>query len=111
MYLTSRGLLRMRGAIFSAIGIATRGPGLSSIFSSIPLDPLCEQIDSKGGHNAITGRLIDMLQSWGRIAGRSGLPQRCNASSVLANMYLRPLDDALRHFGRQSEPIEWLGHS
>jgi hypothetical protein len=83
---------------------------VSSFFSSIPLDPLCEQIDAKGGHNAITDRLIDMLQAWGRIAGRSGLPQRCNASSVLANMYLRPLDDALRHFGRQPEPIEWLGH-
>src|SRR5258708_6492754 len=53
-----------------------------------------------------------MLASWGRINSRSGLPQRSNASSILANMYLRPLDNALQSYGSQRKGTlsGWLGH-
>jgi hypothetical protein len=71
-----------------------------SYFASIPLHNLVEELLRRTGHNDIVERLVDMLLSWGRMAGRTGLPQRSNASSVLANMYLRPIDDALQQFGR-----------
>jgi hypothetical protein len=73
-----------------------------SCFASIPLDRLADQIERLGGTGIVSGRLLDMIRSWGGVAGRSGLPQRSNASSVLANMYLRPVDDVLRHYGRTS---------
>ena len=76
-----------------------------SCFASIPLDRLIEEIQRRVGHSELVDRLVDMLLSWGRVAGRSGLPQRSNASSVLANMYLRPIDDALHQFGRHRKPM------
>jgi hypothetical protein len=47
-----------------------------------------------------------MLEEWSHVAGRSGLPQRCNASSILANFYLRPIDDVIKYFGRQDASFE-----
>lgn len=83
-----------------------------SCFASVPLEAVFEQIERLAGSNAVSVRLIDMLESWGRISGRSGLPQRANGSSVLANMYLRPIDDALYSYGRQPKGslAGWLGH-
>jgi hypothetical protein len=76
-----------------------------SCFASIPVDRLVDQVERQAGTGIVTSRLIDMIQAWGTVAGRSGLPQRCNASSVLANMYLRPVDDVLRQYGRRSGSI------
>jgi hypothetical protein len=36
-----------------------------------------------------------VLDGWNRMPGRRGLPQRSAASAVLANMYLRPVDDEI----------------
>ena len=68
-----------------------------SFFASIPLDPLSERIGVLG-HNRPAERLTDMLAGWYRMMGR-GLPQRSAASSALAHMYLRPLDDVIGRYG------------
>jgi hypothetical protein len=71
-----------------------------SFFASIPIDRLCEQIEQRMGGDTITERLLSMVKGWSSIPNRSGLPQRFLASSVLANMYLTPVDDVLIRFGR-----------
>jgi hypothetical protein len=79
-------------AAFNKFALAT---DVVSFFANIPIDRACEQIVTRGGSGAPIDRLVDMLQAWGRIQGRSGLPQRSKASAVLANMYLRPVDDEI----------------
>jgi Reverse transcriptase (RNA-dependent DNA polymerase) len=71
-----------------------------SFFGSIPIDRLSERILQRVGSDRVTDRLLSMLAGWDAIPNRSGLPQRFLASSVLANMYLGPVDDVLRRFGR-----------
>jgi hypothetical protein len=75
---------------------ATLTTDVVSFFSSIPSEPLLEQILVLGG-NEPARRLADMVESWYRTAGR-GLPQRSAASAALAHMYLRPLDDVINQF-------------
>lgn len=69
-----------------------------SFFASIPPPNLCDAIEQRA-NNAITRRVCDLIFAWSRIPGRPGLQQRSLASSVLANMYLRPVDDVLRAEG------------
>ncbi len=70
-----------------------------SFFASIPSEHLASTIEQRAGKGAVTERLADMIRSWGAVVGRSGLPQRACGSSVLANLYLRPVDDLLHEFG------------
>ncbi len=65
-----------------------------SFFSSIPTQNLCEAITQRA-RNDLTRRLSDMIVRWAQIPGRPGLQQRSLASSVLANMYVQPIDDLL----------------
>jgi hypothetical protein len=71
-----------------------------SFFASIPIGQLAEQIAQRAGGGRVTNRLVSMLEGWDAMPTRSGLPQRFLASSVLANMYLAPVDDVLQRFGR-----------
>jgi hypothetical protein len=71
-----------------------------SFFASIPVDRLSERVEQRAGRSRVTERLLSMLAAWDLMPGRSGLPQRFLASSVLANMYLAPIDDVLQSFGR-----------
>jgi hypothetical protein len=82
-----------------------------SFFASIPIDRISEsvQVRSRG---EVTSRLTNLLAGWGNVVGRSGLPQRCFASSLLANTYLRPVDDEVQrhapvHDGRTSA-ARWM---
>lgn len=70
---------------------------LVSFFASIPVPLVQEAIQDRCQKNAITRRLCDMIEGFGAIPDRSGLVQRSTASSVLANMYVEPLDDVLKH--------------
>jgi hypothetical protein len=80
-----------------------------SFFGSIPIDGVVDQIVARAGETPITRRLEDMLAEWGKIPGRSGLPQRYVPSSVLATMYLGPVDDQLAHYGtRKRKSNLWL---
>jgi len=71
-----------------------------SFFASIPIDHLSERIDQWAGGGRVSDRLLSMLDGWNALPNRRGLPQRFLASSVLANMYLTPVDDVLQRFGR-----------
>jgi hypothetical protein len=71
-----------------------------SFFASVPIDRLSERIEQRAGGGHITERLLSMLAGWNAIPNRPGLPQRFLGSSVLANMYLAPVDDVLIRFGR-----------
>jgi hypothetical protein len=66
-----------------------------SFFASIPVDRISESVRTRS-RGEVTNRLTDLLGSWGKVVGRSGLPQRCFASSLLANFYLRSVDDEVQ---------------
>jgi hypothetical protein len=70
---------------------------LVSFFASIPVALVQDAIQDRCQKNEITKRLCDMIDSFGAIPDRSGLVQRSTASAVLANMYVDPLDDVLKH--------------
>lgn len=74
-----------------------------SFFASVPIERISEDALSVGG-GRIGRRLSDMLVGWSAVPGRSGLPQRSTASAVLANRYLRPLDDTLAAVSRRAAP-------
>lgn len=82
-------------ATFSAAALRT---DIVSCFASIDLDRLCEMVEVRCGSGRVTDRLNDLVQGWGRVAGRSGLAQRSSASAALANMYLAPVDDILKKY-------------
>jgi hypothetical protein len=82
-----------------------------SCFASIPIDQLCAVVLQAAGSNAVSKRICSMLRSFAQVERRSGVMQRSLASSVLVNLYLRPVDDALSSYsaampkrvGRKSE--------
>ncbi len=74
-----------------------------SCFASIPIDRVSEDIERNAGRNDITARLIDMLQLYDRVPGRSGIPQRSFASCIIANMYLSRLDPILQSYSDSEE--------
>ena len=82
-----------------------------SCFASIPVERLSERIAQLGGggSNLVVNRLLDMLRGWDRVEGRSGIPQRSRASCVLANCYLKPLDEILLEYAPEP-PMEriWI---
>jgi hypothetical protein len=71
-----------------------------SFFSAVPIDRLSDRIEQRIGGDRIAARLLSMLEGWSSMPNRGGLPQRFLPSSVLANMYLTPVDDVLIRFGR-----------
>jgi hypothetical protein len=66
-----------------------------SFFQSVSIPRLEEEIRQRVQGNVVIERVIDYLRSWDDVPSRGGLPQRCLASSVLAQFFLRPLDDLL----------------
>ena len=73
---------------------------LVSFFASIPVAMAQEAILDRCPHNDVTRRLCDMIAGFGAIPNRSGIMQRSTASAVIANMYLAPLDDVLKHHSK-----------
>lgn len=54
-------------------------------------------------------RLNDMLRGWNRRMDRSGLPQRCLASAVIANRLLAPVDTLLQDWiAKDSGCARWM---
>lgn len=72
-----------------------------SFFASIPVTGIQEFVQDKCSTSALATRLCQMIEGFGAVPNRSGLPQRSTASAILANMYLSPLDDVLRHHASQ----------
>jgi len=79
---------------------------LVSFFASIPVALVQEAIQDRCPYNDITNRLCDMVAAFGAIPNRSGLTQRSTASAVIANMYLAPLDDVLKHHSKAMRVIQ-----
>ncbi len=73
-----------------------------SFFPSIPIERLIISIYDQGRRSTVIERLVQLLDGWSHISERGGLPMRANASSILASMYLKPLDDILQYHGRQA---------
>src|SRR6266478_1003567 len=73
-------------------GLAT---DITSFFQSVSIERLEQEVCQKVKRNSVIERLFDYLRSWDAIPSRGGLPQRCLASSVLAQFYLQPVDDVL----------------
>lgn len=71
-----------------------------SFFHSVPVDRLNEDLRRTCKGNAVSERVISYLLSWGDVPSRGGIPQRCFASSVLAQFFMRPVDNLLAlHIG------------
>lgn len=70
---------------------------LVSFFASISTQAIQEAIQDRCPSSMITKRLCNMVEGFDAVPDRSGLPQRSTASSVLANMFVAPLDDVLLH--------------
>jgi len=90
---------------------AARQTDIVSYFASIDITVLIEKLRIVLGRSAITERLVGMLVAWDSTAHRHGLPQRVLPSSVLANLYLEPLDDVLRKFASDDARSGELGPS
>ena len=69
-----------------------------SFFASVPVSRIIEALESRAGTGDVVRRIGQLLEEWDRMFLRSGLPQRFLSSSVLANMYLSPVDDFLATF-------------
>jgi Reverse transcriptase (RNA-dependent DNA polymerase) len=78
-----------------------------SFFASVPVNRVIDGIYAVQKPNAVAGRLAEMLQAWDQQLSRKGLPQRCRASSVLANMYIRPIDDLLTKMCKGKSGLAW----
>jgi Reverse transcriptase (RNA-dependent DNA polymerase) len=87
-----------------------------SFFASVPIHKLMEDARATAGSGAIVGRLENYLLGLQSVPARSGLPQRCWASSVLAHFFLSPIDDLLHarapesHLFPQPSPavVRWM---
>lgn len=66
----------------------------------MPVELVQEVVEDKTPKGVISARVCDLLDAFDKISGRSGLPQRPSASAVIANMYLRPLDDVLLDYAK-----------
>ncbi|MES9539214.1 reverse transcriptase domain-containing protein [Actinomadura sp. NPDC000600] len=73
-----------------------------SCFASMPIIRVCEEIERRAGSEHVPSRLISMLETWDTMPGRYGLPQRSMASSVIANMFLAPLDHRIGIFNDEN---------
>jgi hypothetical protein len=84
-----------------------------SYFASIDIDEMTRRIRSALGPTSVVDRLIEMIEFWAATPGRSGLAQRAHPSSVLANMFLMPVDDVLSKLNKSgpddpSSAIRWV---
>ncbi len=88
-----------------------------SFFASIPVGTLAGDLRATAGDGAVVSRIESFLEDLQSVPNRSGLPQRCWASSVLAHFYLAPIDDyiqayapRLKFFKKKSSPAaaRWM---
>jgi excisionase family DNA binding protein len=67
---------------------------VNAYFDSIRHDLLIPELQSLPGGGATAGRIREMLRRWAEVPN-NGLPQGPNASRVLGNFFLIPVDDAM----------------
>lgn len=84
---------------------------ITSFFSSVNVDLLMRSIADAGVGGAPLGVIEDVLRAHSGLAMRSGLTQRSIASSMLANIALRDIDDLLADAvenGRLASCRRWM---
>ena len=80
-------------------------------FSSLDIDLLLTQLARKCRQSSLLDRLHVFYHAWRVRSGRSGIPQRCLASSVVAQGYLQPVDEVLDTIHRVTpgfRPLRWM---
>ena len=78
---------------------------ITSFFASIPVEPMMERLYQSLGNVAATSILDHIVRRHDASSGRHGIPQRSFPSAVLANYYLRPLDDFLDQQFRRNASV------
>lgn len=66
-----------------------------SFFGSIDSDRLCEVVEGAARRSRARTRLLAYLKGFEAACDRRGIPQRSFASALLANAFLKPLDELL----------------
>jgi hypothetical protein len=94
-----RGYLGILAATYS-VALKT---DVVSCFASVPFLLLETELPARAPGGKVLDRLLSMLQHWQTVPGRSGLPQRSLASSVIANMLLMRVDDVLSYHSKHSK--------
>jgi hypothetical protein len=68
---------------------------VSGYYEYIDTEVLSETLDSAGVANDVIAGLKGLLKGWHRKSGHAGIPQGPDASAVLANAYLIPVDELM----------------
>ena len=68
---------------------------ITSFFASVSPQRLRPIVVDSLGRVAATNVIMDVVEGHDSLLTRNGLPQRSYASAILANAYLRPIDDVL----------------
>jgi excisionase family DNA binding protein len=71
---------------------------LTAYFDTVSHHLLIAEVESLNVDRAIVATLSDMLRTWTAVPGQ-GLPQGPNASRILANLYMLPIDRAMLEYG------------
>jgi hypothetical protein len=71
---------------------------VTSFFASIPIPGVIDDLSARTGKIEVINRIEAMLEAWNARAHSGGLPQRSQASSVLANMYMQHADELLAEY-------------
>lgn len=84
---------------------------ITNFFGSMPADRLSQRVRELAGTGLVTDALERVLAAFNNLADRAGIPQRSTASSLLANVYLRPIDDLLERYVSEnpgSHAMRWM---
>lgn len=68
---------------------------ITSFFATIDVENLVSDIKDLAGESAAVQLIEQVLRAHDGLAGRRGLPQRCHASAYLAQIAVRPIDEAM----------------
>lgn len=83
---------------------------ITNFFGSIDVGRLVGVVEQRAARNAPVEALATILDNFDGLPDRRGLPQRSTASSILANAFLRPLDDVLQRYmsGKDATVLRWM---
>lgn len=84
---------------------------ITSFFASVPIERLTDELFGACGDLAPIHLVDAILKEHMKLQTRSGLPQRSFGSAILANFYLKPLDDLLSRFvarGKAPTAMRWM---
>lgn len=68
---------------------------IRSCFSSISIEQLIDGVYRVIGNTTVVRRIDGYLRGWSEMTGRFGIPQRCHASSILCQFYLKGVDETV----------------